>query len=253
MPMRIRSHSMLSVACASLLCAPAMSAQEPAVDTVAVRNVAPGPRTLVIVRAADASIHVVGAAESAVAARMRRTSGDNRAEPGTLRADHNADTVLVTVARPQRAPFVLDVSVPRGVALRIEGANGGPVSVERVGGPVELTHSNGKVTLANVVGYALVATSNGGITAQLDSLDRNAASSFITSNGNVVLTMPANVRATLTIDAQLPIESDFPLRAEMGGPAPRVGARVITEHIREGGSAIRISTDNGVVRLEVRR
>ena len=55
------------------------------------------------------------------------------------------------------------------------------------------------------------------------------------------------------IDAQLPIESDFPLRAEMGGPAPRVGARVITEHIREGGSAIRISTDNGVVRLEVRR
>jgi hypothetical protein len=233
-----------------LLVAQSAGAQDRLLDSIVVRPVAAGHGTVVVIRASDASIRVVGTGGGSVVAAMRIKAGPSQAA-GALLGETRGTTVFVSVQRRPRAAYLLDVAVPRGVALRIEGENGGTVSVEGVGGPVEITHSNGAVTVTGAIGYALVATSNGPIIAQIDSLDPAATSSFITNNGNVELTLPLDARATFAIEAGLEVISELPLRAD--GSARQENRRFVVSHLRGGGSPIRIATDNGVVRVTTKR
>jgi len=142
--------------------------------------------------------------------------------------------------------------VPAGAALRVAGDNGGEVRIEGVRGSAEITHSNGGVTVLDASGYALVATSNGNVRVRLVDVERGVPMSFITSNGNIDLTMPAGVRATLLIDESIALQSDFSLVSIDAGGAREPGrgpSRLRRLAVNGGGPTIRLYTNNGIVRF----
>ena len=241
------------------VCAPQIApAQQSAVDSVNVANVvilprvgigtaAPGPRA-VAVRAANVSFTVRPSAKGEVWAALRslRSEASNADAARALRATTTGDTVQIELARALTAPGHLDLGVPPGAALRIAGDNGGEVRIEGVRGSAEVTHSNGGVTVLDAAGHVLVATSNGNVRVRLASVERGVPMSFITNNGDIDLTMPADVRATLLIDDSIPLESDFPL---VSSDTAGARSRLRRLAVNGGGPTIRLFTNNGKVRF----
>ena len=230
------------------------SAQQSVVDSVGIETTAPASRTVVAVRAANVSFIVTAHAKAVVSAVLRspRSTSSNTERTGALRAAATGDTVRIELARSLDALYHLDLGVPSGAALRIAGDNGGEVRVEGVRGSAEITHSNGGVTVLDASGYAIVATSNGDVRVRLLAVERGVPMSFITSNGDIDLTMPADVRATLLIDDSIPLRSEFPLVSSdaNGAREPDRGrSRLRRLAVNGGGPTIRLFTNNGVVRF----
>jgi len=233
-------------------------AQQPVVDSFNVASVVfprvgigtatPGRQTVVAVRAANVSFTVRPAANAAVWAVLRspRPVVSNATAPRALRATMTGDTVQIELARALDALYHLDLGVPQGAALRITGDNGGEVRIEGVRGSAEVTHSNGGVTVLDASGHVLVATSNGNIQVRLVAVERGLPMSFITSNGDIDLTVPADVRATLLIDDSIPLQSDFPLVSD---DTDGTRARLRRLAVNGGGPTIRLLTNNGKVRF----
>lgn len=239
------------------VCAPKIArAQQSVVDSVNVESVvilplglpASGSRNVVAVRVANASFTVKPSEKGQVWALLRssRREVSNAVAARSLRATTTGDTVQIELARALTAPGHLDLGVPLGAALRIAGDNGGEVRIEGVRGSAEVTHSNGGVTVLDATGHVLVATSNGNVRVRLVSVERGVPMSFITNNGDIDLTMPADVRVTLLIDDSIPLESDFPL-VSSGTAGARSRLRRLA--VNGGGPTIRLFTDNGKVRF----
>jgi hypothetical protein len=249
------SRRVVAVAACLAASAPSTSlAQQTVVDSVSIGTAVPGPRTVVVVRAANVSFAVTSHAKPEVSAILRfpRSSSSNPNHSGVLRATAAGDTTRIELARALDALYHLDLSVPAGAALRVAGDNGGEVRIEGVRGSAEITHSNGGVTVLDASGYALVATSNGNVRVRLVDVERGVPMSFITSNGNIDLTMPADVRATLLIDDSIPLQSDFALvnSGTDGAREPDRGrSRLRRLAVNGGGPTIRLFTNNGVVRF----
>lgn len=228
----------------------AAAAQGRTLDSAGVSGVAPGLRSVVSVTAANVSIVVTGRSGREVSAALMDGGGPlpRVSYEGMVRATFENDTARIELARAVDALRLLRVTVPTGVSLRLSGDNGGRVQVQGVGGPVEITHSNGGVSVLDATGYALVATSNGDIVVRLSSLAPDVPMSFITSNGNVDLTLPADIRATLLIDDSITLQSEYSMsRARSDGQ--RGSPRLIRFLINGGGPTIRVFTNNGLVRL----
>jgi hypothetical protein len=97
---------------------------------------------------------------------------------------------------PYAVTFDFTIQVPRGTRLRLCTVNGGEVLVEGTSGDFELDNVNGRITMQNVRGSGRARTVNGAIVASFTDPPR-AVSEFRTTNGNVVVTLPANLAANL--------------------------------------------------------
>jgi hypothetical protein len=225
----------------------ALTAQRSVLDSVRIEGVRSD--AVVILRAPNVAFDVSAQRGGSVVAVLRDTKGTQSrgSFAGVLRASSEHDTTRVELARPLSAPGHLEVTLPVGVTLRIEGDNGGPVRVEGVRGPVEISHSNGSVTVVDGSGSAVIATSNGNIDARLTSVTADVPMSFITSNGNVDLTLPPDVRATVVVDRSVAVESAFALSRGPAADDPR--SALVRLSINGGGPTIRVYTNNGSVRL----
>ena len=119
--------------------------------------------------------------------------------------------------------------------------------VEGVRGPIEISHSNGSVTVIDASGSAVIATSNGNIDARLTTVTPDVPMSFITSNGNVDLALPSDLRATVVLDRPVALESAFQLSKSS---ADDQRSSLLRLNINGGGPTIRVYTNNGSVRLQ---
>lgn len=225
----------------------ALHAQRGVLDSVRIERVKSD--AVVILNAPNASFDVRGRDDGSIVAVLRDTkkTQSRGSFAGALRVNTEHDTTRVELARPLSAPGHLEVTIPVGVTLRLEGDNGGAVRVEGVRGPVEISHSNGSVTVVDASGSAVIATSNGNIDARLTSVTADVPMSFITSNGNVDLTLPPDVRATVVVDRSVAVESAFPLSRSPLGDDPR--SSLLRLNVNGGGPTIRVYTNNGSVRL----
>jgi hypothetical protein len=245
----------IAAACCLAVSAPRISlAQQMVVDSVSIGTVALSSRPVVVVRAANVSFAVTSHARAAVSAILRspRSRSSHANHSGVLQATATGDTARIKLARALDALYHLELSVPSGAALRVAGDNGGEVRIEGVHGSAEITHSNGGVTVLDASGYVLVATSNGNIQVRLLDVERGVPMSFITSNGDIDLMMPADVRATLLIDDSIPLQSDFPLVSGDVNAAREPGrgrSRLRRLAVNGGGPTIRLFTNNGIVRF----
>ncbi len=109
-----------------------------------------------------------------------------------------------------KAATDLVIQVPRTTSLEVRSTMDGAVVVEGVSGEIDINNINGPVTLTNVSGNTLVHTVNGNIEVTLARVAADKPLSFSTMNGDIDVTLPADVKANLKMKSeQGEIYSDF--------------------------------------------
>jgi hypothetical protein len=139
------------------------------------------------------------------------------------------------------------ILVPRKISLDLTATNGG-ISIENVDGRLEFETTNGGVTLTGVSGNVRGSTSNGGVDVQLSGEKWSGEGLDVrTTNGGVELAIPSNYSAQLetgTVNGGMDI--GFPITVQ-----GRINRRLTTQ-LGSGGPLVRVTTTNGGVSIRRR-
>lgn len=104
----------------------------------------------------------------------------------------------------------ITIQVPRASSLELHSTNDGDIVVENVSGEIEVENVNGSNTLRNVSGNVIVNTVNGDVTVTMTRVTPDKPMSFSSMNGDVDVTLPADVKANVKMKSQQgEIYSDF--------------------------------------------
>jgi DUF4097 and DUF4098 domain-containing protein YvlB len=187
--------------------------------------------------------------------------GAQRGKPGAIEPKIGEDDNVVTV-RPGLMTREVTVQVPVRSSLTLACVQAGEILVENVEGEIEASGLNGSVRLVNVSGVALVHTINGQVKASFRRVQPNKAMSFSSLNGDIDVTMPANIRASVKLETlNGRIDSDFEIqpknRRRSSGAAntaedtPFVwtNEKIRTGTINGGGPEFRFQAFNGTIHL----
>lgn len=111
----------------------------------------------------------------------------------------------------------LVITVPYHSSLQVKTLTNGEIYVEQVDGEIDADALNGKITLKNVSGSVLAHALNGAIRVTMDHVDPSKPMSFSTLNGEIDVTLPANIRANVRMKTDNgEIYSDFDVKLDPG-------------------------------------
>jgi len=134
----------------------------------------------------------------------------------------------------------LTIQVPVASSLELSAMNDGKVVVENVNGDIEVGCSNGRISLRNVAGSVVAHTVNGDIEVVFTRVTADKPLSFSNMNGDIDITLPADVKASVRMKSQQGnIYSDFDV-ALKAAPTKVEGA----EKTEKG--QFRINFDKGI-------
>lgn len=150
----------------------------------------------------------------------------------------------------------LTVEVPVGADLQVQTYNNGDLMVRNIQGSVELTNYNGEIGAENISGSVIATTYNGEIKVAFDKVAENTPMSFSTYNGDIDLTFPANLKASLKMKTERgDIYTGFDVNIVKSSPVQQKDAKsgsyklVINEWMRGdvngGGPEITMKNYNG--------
>ncbi len=152
----------------------------------------------------------------------------------------------------------LTIQVPTNSSLKLRSANDGDIVIENVNGELEISSANGMITAKNVSGNVVANTVNGDIEVTLNRVTSGKPLSFTNMNGDVDITLPADIKADVRMKSQMgDIYSDFdvsikatPQRAKEAETAKAGTYRIAFDKmiygiINGGGQEITFSTFNG--------
>ncbi len=180
----------------------------------------------------------------------------------TVEEDNNVVSVEI---ESFRHAYDLDIKVPVGSSLKLETTNVGEIRVESVTGEVEVENVNGPIILQNVSGTVVASTTNGDIQAVLARLAPDKPMSLATFNGDVDVTLPPDVKASLRLKSQEgDVYSDFdlalkaaPVKTEESGKSAgkfRVSIeRAALGTINGGGVEMKLETYNGNIYIRKKK
>jgi hypothetical protein len=179
-----------------------------------------------------------------------------------LTATEHDNRVSVELDFSQRR-FALDISVPRRTSVHAATVQGGDLTVTGVTGEHELSNVNGNIVATDIAGTLVANTTNGKVQASFTELTPDKAMSFSTFNGDVDVTFPANLSATLRINSgRGELLTDFdvevqpqPAVVERGGEGGRYQVRLERETraiVGRGGPDIHFKTFNGNITIRKR-
>jgi hypothetical protein len=115
-------------------------------------------------------------------------------------------------------PHNLVITVPPDTSLHLRSTHG-TLSAEGIHGEVEVSTTNGGIHLTGISGTVVADTTNGSITATMDRIDPGKPIAFSTTNGNVDVTLPADLKANLKLRSfRGEIWSDFEMKLTGGQP-----------------------------------
>jgi len=157
----------------------------------------------------------------------------------TVEEDNNVVTVEIESMR--RAVDVV-LRVPYATSLKLDGTNLNEtgIMVENVSGEIEAESANGRITLKNISGSVVASTTNGDIEVTLAKANPDKPMSFVTFNGDIDVTLPADIKANLKIKSKMgEIYSDFDVNLKS------VPVKTAESTQKEGGK-FRISLDRAV-------
>ena len=210
----------------------------------------------VSIRASSAAITVTGGAAE-VSATLYDASG---AEIDGLVVEREGRRTAIFLVAPPKAGARIEVRVPSAADLRVEGSNGGLVTVRSVTGHLEIVNSNAGIVLERVGGTVLALTSNGPIEATLDFVEPDLPMSLLTSNGRIDVTFPWNLKADLRLESDTgPITTDFELVRLGAEPISRKVMRggrlrtIMQGAVNGGGPQIDVRTENAPIAIRRRR
>ena len=158
----------------------------------------------------------------------------------------------------------LDISVPRNTSVRLKTVNGGDMTVTGVRGEHELSNVNGRIVANDIAGSLVASTTNGTIRASFTDVTAGKPMSFSTFNGDVDVTFPAKLAATLRVtsghgelytDFDAAVQPQPPVVTQSGGQNGRYEVRLERETVvvvGKGGPDIRFKTFNGNVMVRKR-
>lgn len=152
--------------------------------------------------------------------------------------------------------IMLDIEVPSGIDMLIHTYNNGDVSVRNVQGELELTNFNGAITAENISGSIVANTYNGEIKVVFDKVTTETPMSFSTFNGDVDITFPSSLKASLKMKTdQGEIYSGFEMKLQKSAPIQKKESKsdtyqvVVDEWMRGevngGGPEISMKNYNG--------
>jgi len=152
------------------------------------------------------------------------------------------ENVVSVGTGPKGCEVDLKIQVPRATSLKLGCVNDGNILVENVEGEIEANNLNGSVTLTNVSGVVVAHSLNGAVVTQMEKVTPDKPMSFSTLNGDIDVTLPAVIKATVKIETQQgSIYSDFDIDLDKNPRQPTV------EDGRKEGGKYRIVFDKGVV------
>jgi DUF4097 and DUF4098 domain-containing protein YvlB len=160
----------------------------------------------------------------------------------------------------------LQIRVPRRTSVKASLVNGGDVEIDSVTGEHELSNVNGDVIATDISGSAVINATNGDVRATFTSVEPMKPMSLTSFNGDVDVTLPANIKADLIVGSQQgDVYTDFDVVAQTdppniergGGGNPNRGPKIVMRQntryaIGGGGPDITLRTFNGDVMIRKR-
>lgn len=145
---------------------------------------------------------------------------DARRQLDSASVQYGASGATVIVAGDSGYAFV--VEVPRGVTeLQVEVEVKGNVTVDNVPTALLVRNHEGPVTGTRLGGTVIMMSRGGNITAQLEPSDSLQTVSVMTTQGNITLHLPADVKAALDLETHCgTVTSQFPLEKNSLRPIP---------------------------------
>ena len=154
-------------------------------------------------------------------------SGLKRIGGGTLDLEisENANFVKVT-SDSWSNKCNLTLEVPSGMDMTLHTYNDGDIYVSNVQGEVELTNYNGEIGAENISGSLVATTYNGEIKATFDKITEGTPMSFVTYNGDIDLTFPATLKASLKMKTQQgEIMTGFDVKLTSSAPVQKTDSK----------------------------
>lgn len=142
-----------------------------------------------------------------------------------------------------QAQVTYEVTVPRAMNVDVSNTNG-TVSVSGVAGTHELETTNGKIEVDRCAGSVDASTTNGSIKAELTKVNRGGPLRFETTNGRIEVELPADL--AVDVDAGTTngsIHSDLPVSTT------RISRNSLRGTINGGGTSLRMRTTNGGIAI----
>lgn len=96
----------------------------------------------------------------------------------------------------------VEIEVPAGFDLDVDTYNDGKLVITDVEGDLELKNYNGDISAQNISGTVIATTYNGEVKASFNKVKENTPMSFSTFNGDIDLTFPAALKATLKMKTE---------------------------------------------------
>ena len=157
----------------------------------------------------------------------------------------------------------LEIKVPVNTSLTLNLVNNGDIVIENVNGEIEAGNVNGCIIMTGVSGSVAASTTNGDINVKMNRVSPDKPMSFNSFNGDVDVTLPAGLNATVKIKTtQGDAYSDFKItkteKSNIVTEENKKGKdgkyRVVVEHafygtIAAGGPEFTFTTYNGDIMI----
>jgi len=166
----------------------------------------------------------------------------------------NADQYEYVMQSGQSARSEVDVrgTVPRSTALQIEFQSGA-VALSGVEGPIDVDHESGNVQVAGAAASVRVAIRNGSIQLGLRQLPADAQVELQTSNGDLMLAVPASVSAQLTAQTQAGSINVQDVQFASRRLTPQGAGARFEAQLGAGNATVDMQTENGSITLRGQR
>lgn len=155
-----------------------------------------------------------------------------------LEVEEDDNEVSISVDSWTRTMDVF-IKVPKRASINVQCINEGDIRVDNITGEIEAENINGDITLKGISGSVVAYAQNGDVTTELKSVTRNKPISVASFNGDVDVTLPVNVKATVKISTHSgDAYSDFDIEA-VDRPA-----EVIEDHEGGGDGKYRVRVED---------
>jgi len=193
------------------------------------------------------------------------------APPGMRRLDHNGTGLNIEESGNSMKISAgirgadITVYVPADTSVKLSTINGARVEVEGVNGEVDVHNNNGSIIVKNVSGAVVADSLNGKVLVTIDKVTSDKAMSFSTLNGEVDVTLPADIKANLKVKSgHGETFTDFDIVSRGTQPKPteeqsKSGRRrvrfdsALYGTINGGGPEIQFSTLNGTIYIRKKK
>ena len=156
--------------------------------------------------------------------RPDRSDGLRRIDiAGTGLVVEESENVITVGTRSINENISLNIQVPFNTSLKLHAVNGGDIVVDHINGDVEIDNTNGNATATHVSGSAIVHALNGKVLVSLDKVTPDKPMSFSSLNGDIDLTLPADVKAKVRLKSDNgAVYSDFDIALDASSRKPVV-------------------------------